>query len=258
MTTKDIAEALRIADKTKTSMAPIRDYLDDNDILSAYKIQHINTNYKIESGKKPVGKKIGLTSKVVQKQLGVDQPDFGVLFDDMEVTNNGVLPWKDTMQPKVEAEIAFVLKADLTQEKPTLQDVENAIDYAVSSLEIVGSRIKDWNIKILDTVADNASASHFILGKNKKKLSEIDLINCKMSMKVNGEEVSTGEGKACLGSPLIAVQWLAEQMFAVGNPLKAGDVILSGALGPMAGVNAGDIVSASIEGLGDVHVQFSK
>ena len=258
MTSKDIADKIRIAGETNTPIGPIRDYLRSNDINSAYEIQDINTQFKIKSGKKVVGKKIGLTSKSVQKQLGVDQPDFGILFDDMEVEDNGILPWQETMQPKVEAEIAFVLKSDLALEKPSLEDVENAIDYAVASLEIVGSRIKDWNIKILDTIADNASASHFILGKTKKKLSEIDIINCKMKMYVNDTLTSEGEGKACLGSPLIATQWLAEQMFAVGNSLKAGDVILSGALGPMAAVQSGDIVSASIEGLGEVKMKFSK
>ena len=256
MTIKEIAKELRVADKNKMAIAPIRDYLNNNDILSAYKIQDINTQFKIDSGKKNVGKKIGLTSKSVQKQLGVNQPDFGILFDDMQVINKGSIPWSEMMQPKVEAEVAFVLKKNITTVKPSLQDIENAIDYAVASLEIVDSRIKDWNIKILDTVADNASASHFVLGNNKKKLSKIDIVNCKMMMKVNNVEVSRGEGKACLGSPLIAVQWLAEQMFSLGNPLKAGDIILSGALGPMANVNYGDKIKATIDGLGSVSVNF--
>ncbi len=258
MTPTDIAEKIRIASETNTPITPIRDFLPNGDIGLAYEIQNINTQVKIENGKKPVGKKIGLTSKNVQKQLGVDQPDFGILFDDMQIDDQGILPWVDTMQPKVEAEIAFVLKNDLALENPSLKDIENAIDHVVASLEVVGSRIKDWDITILDTVADNASASHFVLGKTKKKLSEIDIINCKMEMHVNGTLASEGEGKACLGSPLIAVQWLATQMFAVGNPLKAGDIILSGALGAMANVQPGDAINATIEGLGQVQLNFSK
>tara|TARA_B110000902_G_C14249337_1_gene565492 strand:+ start:972 stop:1769 length:798 start_codon:yes stop_codon:yes gene_type:complete len=253
-----VASDLREASENSTAMEPIRSNFNVGDISSAYQVQKINNDFRKEKGAISTGKKIGLTSKKVQEQLGVDQPDFGVLFNDMNVENGGSLSWSETMQPKVEAEVAFVLKKDITASNPTLTDIEDAIDYAVVSLEIVGSRIKDWNINILDTVADNASASHYVLGTEKKKLSDIDLINCKMNMSVNGTEVSTGEGKACLGSPLIAVQWLAVQMAEVGNPLKAGEVILSGALGPMAAIQAGDVVSATIEGLGEVSIKFLK
>lgn len=253
-----VAEALRNASKDKLAIGPVRPEFEVGDVEAAYEAQRINNKLRQENGVVAVGKKIGLTSKKVQAQLGVDQPDFGVLFQDMEIKNGGTLSWEDTMQPKVEAEVAFILKDDITSPNPSIQDVEDAIDYAVASIEVVGSRIKDWDITILDTVADNASASHFVLGGEKKKLSEIDLINCQMQMKVNGVLVSEGEGKACLGSPLIATQWLAEQMAAVGNPLKKGDVILSGALGPMGAVSQGDEVVASIGGLGEVRLQFSK
>lgn len=251
-----LASDLHQAAITNIAIDPIRANLTKGDISSAYQIQKINNTIREENGAKRTGKKIGLTSKKVQEQLGVDQPDFGVLFNDMEVENGGSLSWEQTMQPKVEAEIAFVLKNDITAKNPSLTDIEAAIDYAIVSLEIVGSRVKDWNINILDTVADNASASHYVLGTQKKNLSEIDLINCKMNMQVNGTEVSSGEGKACLDSPLIAVQWLATQMAEVGNPLKSGEVILSGALGPMAAVKPGDEVSAIIEGLGEVSIKF--
>ena len=253
-----VAATIREASKTKNAIDPVRTNFSEGDILAAYQVQKVNNTIRKENGAKPTGKKIGLTSKKVQEQLGVNQPDFGVLFNDMEIENGGSLTWSETMQPKVEAEIAFVLKKDITAKNPSITAIEDAIDYAVVSLEIVGSRIKDWNINILDTVADNASASHYVLGSEKKKLSDIDLINCKMNMKVNGEEVSTGEGKACLGSPLIAVQWLAKEMANFGNPLKSGEVILSGALGPMAAVKPGDAVTATIEGFGEVSVKFSE
>jgi len=251
-----VASDLREASKNKIAIEPIRVNFDKDDISSAYQVQKINNNFRKKNGAKITGKKIGLTSKKVQEQLGVDQPDFGVLFNDMNVESGSSLSWAETMQPKVEAEVAFVLKKDVVMKNPSIADIEDAIDYAMVSLEIVGSRIKDWNINILDTVADNASASHYVLGTEKKKLSEFDLINCKMNMSVNGVNVSTGEGKACLGSPLIATQWLATQMAKLGNPLKAGEVILSGALGPMATVVSGDVVSATIEGLGEVSLTF--
>ncbi len=252
----NIASSLRKAAKNRVAIPPIRTHFNASDISLAYKIQHINNTIRKENGAIVTGKKIGLTSKKVQEQLGVDQPDFGVLFNDMEVKNGASLSWNATMQPKVEAEIAFVLKKDISSKKPSITDIANAIDYAVVSLEIVGSRILDWNINIIDTIADNASASHYVLGTEKKKLSALDLINCKMSMTVNGTEVSAGEGKACLGSPLIATQWLATQMAKLGNHLKAGEIVLSGALGPMASVQAGDHVKATIEGLGEVSVTF--
>jgi 2-keto-4-pentenoate hydratase len=256
--TTEVAKALRKAHSEKIAIRPVRIYFKEGDLASAYEVQRINHKIREENGAEAIGKKIGLTSKKVQQQLGVDQPDFGVLFDDMKLENRAVLPWPETMQPKVEAEIAFILKKDLIQEKPSLLEIEDAIDYAVASIEIVGSRIENWQINILDTIADNASASHFVLGDDKKQISHFDLINCKMEMKVNGEIQSTGEGNACLGSPVIATQWLAEQMVSVENPLRTGDIILTGALGPMVQVQKGDLVEATIEGLGKVQIQFSR
>ena len=253
-----VASDLREASKSKIAIEPIRTNFEKDNISLAYQVQKINNSFREKNGAKPTGKKIGLTSKKVQEQLGVDQPDFGVLFNEMKVDSGASLSWKETMQPKVEAEVAFVLKKDITKKNPSLADIEDAIDYAIVSLEVVGSRIKDWNINILDTVADNASASHYVLGTKKMKLSEFDVINCKMNMSVNGTNVSFGQGKACLGSPIIATQWLAIQMAKLGNPLKKGEVILSGALGPMATVHPGDEVIATIEGLGEVSIKFSK
>jgi len=252
------AKQLRVADTTKTACLPIRNQIGAISIEDAYAVQFINAVIRIENGATIVGKKIGLTSLKVQEQLGVNQPDFGVLFNDMKVKNGGCLSISETMQPKVEAEIAFLLKEDITSKNPSLEEVEAAIDYAVAAIEIVGSRIANWDIKITDTIADNASASHFVLGTEKKKLSEIDVVHCKMEMHLNGKLVSEGTGSDCLGSPLIATLWLAKTMVVLGSPLKAGDIILSGALGPMATVISGDSVSAKIEGLGEVSFQFIK
>jgi len=257
MTAKDIARALRIAKETKTPINPIRNYIGIDAIPLAYEIQNINTQINIERGKKITGKKIGLTSKAVQKQLGVNQPDFGILFNDMEVFNDSFLKVSEVMQAKVEAEVAFVLARDLDFPNITISDITDAIDYALPAIEIVGSRIKDWDIKITDTIADNASASHYVLGSTPKSLNEFDVVACTMEMKKNKQIVSRGTGADCLGSPLNATLWLANQMQIVGSPLKAGELILSGALGPMCMVNAGDEIAAEITGLGSVSVKFS-
>ena len=161
------------------------------------------------------------------------------------------------MQPKIEGELAFVLGGSLDNDKLTIVDIINSIDYVLPSLEIVGSRIENWNIRIADTVADNASASHYVLGHTPKMLDDIDIVNCKMNMTINGELKSSGSGKDCLGSPLNAVLWLARKMQAVGQPLQAGELILSGSLGPMVVVNAGDHVEAEFEGLGSVSISFT-
>jgi 2-keto-4-pentenoate hydratase len=192
----------------------------------------------------------------VQRQLGVDQPDLGVLFDDMDVTGLAEVPSGRLLQPKAEAEVAFVLEKDLTQPQVTLADVISAVAYALPAIEIVGSRIAKWDIKLLDTVADNASAGLFVLGATPRKLDGLDLRLCGMVMESRGEAVSVGAGAACLGHPLNAALWLARTMAEVGRPLRAGDVIMSGALGPMVGVNPGDVIDARVNGLGSVRTAF--
>ncbi|MEX0996897.1 MAG: fumarylacetoacetate hydrolase family protein [Flavobacteriaceae bacterium] len=250
------ASQLEVAAASKVPCDPVRVLIGETSQEKAYKVQNLITQSRILQGANVIGKKIGLTSVKVQQQLGVDQPDFGMLFDDMEIKNGGKLSISETMQPKAEAEIAFVLKKDLLSKNPSLTEIEEAIDYAVAAIEIVGSRIANWDIKITDTIADNASASHFVLGDVKSKLSEIDVIDCEMQLFQNNQLVSQGSGAACLGSPLIAVQWLAKKMAEMNSPLKAGDIILSGALGPMVNVVAGDTLFATVEGLGRVGIEF--
>ena len=257
MEAKDYAAKLRQAQATKSPISPLRDDIGEHNEELAYAIQQVNTNHKLVDGARIVGKKIGLTSIKVQEQFGISTPDFGILFDDMEVLNGLSLPISEVMQPKIEGELAFVLGGSLDNDKLTIVDIINSIDYVLPSLEIVGSRIENWNIRIADTVADNASASHYVLGHTPKMLDDIDIVNCKMNMTINGELKSTGSGKDCLGSPLNAVLWLARKMQAVGQPLQAGELILSGSLGPMVVVNAGDHVEAEFEGLGSVSISFT-
>jgi len=235
---------------------PVRDVLGIKDLNQAYAAQELNTQKKLAAGDRVVGYKIGLTSEAVQKQLGVDQPDFGVLTEKMLVERN-TISFDQLMQPKAEAEIAFILSKDITDANITLDQLAASIDYACASIEIVGSRIRDWDIRITDTIADNASASHFVLGTEKVSLEQLDLIGCSMSMSKNDVVASEGVGAACLGNPLIAAQWLVRKMIEMGSPLQKGHIILAGALGPMVKIEPGDVFDANIEGLGNVHVQVS-
>lgn len=250
------ADALLEAERSHRFIAPLRDTYAPLSIDDAYAIQRINTERRLAVGRRIVGCKIGLTSVAVQKQLGVDQPDFGMLFDDMGYGDGEPIPASILTQPKIEAEIAFVIGRDLRVDHPGQLDVINAIEYALPALEIVGSRVADWNIRITDTIADNASSAAYVIGNTPKRLSEFDVRMCGMVMERRGEPVSVGAGAACLGSPINAVVWLARTMAAVGTPLKAGDLVLSGALGPMAAVTPGDIFETRINGLGSVRAVF--
>lgn len=250
------AQRLREAEASGLPCAPVRDLIGETDLDAAYAAQHLNTQRRLAAGAGVAGRKIGLTNPAVQRQLGVDQPDYGTLFRDREVPHGGETPWNELMQPRVETEIAFVLGRDLPSADIGAADILGAIEFALVSIEIVGSRIANWDIRITDTIADNASASHFVLGHRPMRLHRLDLLQCAMIMEINGKQVSTGVGANCLGSPVNAALWLAKTMARHGVPLHAGDVLLTGALGPVAPVVPGDLVTAAIEGLGSVSVRF--
>lgn len=237
-------------------IAPLRERFNDPTIETAYAIQNVNTQMWVEQGRKITGRKIGLTSKAVQQQLGVDQPDYGILFEDMAIENHSEAAVASICQPRIEGEIAFVLGSDIHSMDPSVQEIEKAIDYAVAAFEIVGSRIRDWDISIFDTIADNASSGKYVLSEKRATLDNLDLLNCKMTLEANGKLVSSGQGSACLGNPLIATQWLAQVMSRSGRPLEAGDIVLSGALGPFVNVDAGKTYDLNIEGLGAVRTSF--
>lgn len=258
LTIQQAADRLFDANKNKAVCAPVRDIIGDSDIEKAYSVQEINTKRKLNAGEYIVGYKVGLTSFAVQEQLGVDQPDFGVLTNTMQLDKAQSISVSELMQPKAEAEIAFILGKVISSRIESIHDLVGCIDYACASIEIVGSRIENWNIRITDTIADNASASHFILGDQHVALKDIDVVQCKMQMTKNGEVASTGTGKACMDNPLIAAQWLINTLVSRGVTMKKGAIILSGALGPMVNVSAGDHFSAQIEGLGSVDVSFTK
>ena len=245
----DLALRLRAA-YAAGAVPPLRDGLDPTDADGAYAVQTINTRYWVAAGRRIVGRKAGLTAKAVQTQLGVDQPDFGVLFDDMRIADGGALDPARTLQPKAEAEIAFVLGADLPDPATTVEQVAAAVASVHAAIEIVDSRITDWKISFADTVADNGSSAFFVLSQTGLSLAGLDLEGAAMEMKFNGAVVSTGIGAAALGNPLNAAAWLAQTLAARGEPLKAGDVLLAGALGPMVALTPGDNVDVSIAGIG--------
>lgn len=249
---RDIRAAYRGA-----AIAPIRHRDPELTTDDAYAIQAINRDVWTGRGRRIVGTKIGLTSLAVQRQLGVEEPDYGYLFDDMQIVPAGSIAPGRLLQPKVEAEIAFLLRSDIARPLASHAEAAAAIDHAVPALEIVDSRIADWDIAMVDTVADNASSGLFVIGTDAVELNRIDLAGCIMRMERNGCLVSEGAGAACLGNPLNALQWLSEARCKRGDPLRAGEIILSGALGPMVPANPGDRFEATIAGVGTIAVSFA-
>jgi 2-keto-4-pentenoate hydratase len=252
----DAAAALARARRSGATIAPISASHGIAGLEQAYAVAAINTAARLAEGRRIVGGKIGLTSLAVQQQLGVDQPDFGVLFDDMEYLDGDAIPTSRLMQPKAEVEIAFIVGQTIDGPAPSWGEFVRAIACALPAIEIVDSAITDWKIKLEDTVADNASCGVYVLGQQPVALGQASLADAGMQFYRNGRLVSTGSGAACLGHPLRAAYWLARAMARLGQPLQAGQVVLSGALGPMVPVKAGDQLHAVVGGLGNVACHF--
>ncbi|MEV1064577.1 fumarylacetoacetate hydrolase family protein [Streptomyces sp. NPDC050263] len=250
------ADLLAEAARTGAACPPVRTLFDDGDVEAAYAVQQLNVRRGLDAGRRIVGRKIGLTSPAVQAQLGVDQPDFGALFADMAVPDGGEAAPGRLLQPKVEAEVALVLGRDLPHRECTVVDVLRAVDFALPALEIVDSRVRGWDISLVDTVADNASCGLYVLGGTPVPLTAVDLRAVTMAMSRAGGTVSEGTGADCLGGPLNAAVWLATALAERGDPLRAGDLVLTGALGPMVPAAPGDVFEARISGLGSVRVAF--
>jgi 2-oxopent-4-enoate/cis-2-oxohex-4-enoate hydratase len=250
------AEELYRALREARSVAPLTEREPAITLEDAYAIQsRLLERRRSRDGEQIVGKKIGVTSEVVMKMLDVNQPDFGELTQAMRIENGGTVPLAKTILARAEGEIAFVLARDLGPDCSP-DDVLAATESVVACFEIVDSRIRDWKIRIQDTVADNASSCFFVLGEPAARPTDVDLVGCKMTLEKNGEVIGTGTGAATLGSPLRAVAWLANTLGRFGRPLKAGEVILSGSLGPLVPVAAGDRMRVEIEGLGSAKVSF--
>jgi 2-keto-4-pentenoate hydratase len=254
------------AQETRVPCAPVRDLIGTDDLAAAYAVQQGLVQGRIARGATVVGRKIGATSEAVQTQLGVDQPDFGYLLDVMDVSAGAVegagpISMRSLLQPRVEGEVAFRLARDIDPPDGgdiTLQVVRDAVEVALPALEIVDSRIADWKIGFTDTVADNASSGLFVVGTDGRTLDELEPREVTMSLTINGEERSAGNGAACLGDPLEALRWLAVQAQRFGDPLRAGALILSGALGPFVPFAPGDRVETTISGFAPLRVTFEE
>ena len=241
------------------TVEPLSKRHPDIQVEDAYQISLHMLQRRLADGERVVGKKIGVTSKAVQDMLGVFQPDFGFLTNTMQVANGQTLSLQHDklIQPRAEAEIAFMLKADLQGPGVTLQDVLAATDWVAPCFEIVDSRIRDWKIKIGDTVSDNASCGVFVIGDARIDPQALDLAQAAMVMTKNGEVVACGLGSAVQGHPAQAVAWLANTLGAYGIPFKAGEIILSGSLGPLFPAAPGDSFWMEIAGMGECRVQFA-
>jgi len=254
----EMAEAVYRARTDLKQIAALRDSFALASIEDAYAVQNRNTERWLAGGRRIVGRKIGLTSKAVQAQLGVDEPDFGVLWADYAFADGDTVDTGRFMQPRVEAEIAFVMERAMEDPEASLTDLIAAIAYAVPAVEIVDTAIADWNIKLFDTVADNASGGGFALGTGPRKVTDMDLRLCGAILSRNGAPVSTGLGAACMGHPFNATLWLARKMASLGRPMGPGDIVLSGALGPMVPVTPGDVYVIEIQGFAPLQIAFGK
>ena len=254
---REAADRLIAAAATPRQCDPVRDILGDRDIAAAYAVQRLLTEDSLTRSRRIVGHKIGLTAPAVQRQLGVDQPDSGVLFADMQVATGATVATGKLLQPKVEAEIAFILADDLDGDLSESR-IRAAAGVAVPAIEIVDSRVCDWSISIVDTIADNGSSALFVLGSETAAAADLDFASRTMRLTENGTPVSTGRGSDCLGSPLNALRWLARTAQDNGSPLRAGHIVLSGALGPMVPVSPGSTYVAEIDGVGSVEVSFAE
>lgn len=251
------ANLLYEAETKRRGIAPLTEQDATLTLDDAYAIQLANVKRVVAAGHVISGKKIGLTSEGIQQQMGVNEPDYGHLFQAMDCAN-GEVETAALILPKIEGEIAFILKEDLSGGKVTVEDVRRATDYVVAAFEIVDSRVVDWKIKLIDTVSDNASSGRYILGANKLQLAEIDLPGVTMQLLKNGEQIAEGVGAAVMGDPCLSVAWLANRLWDYGVTLQKGEVILSGAFSAAPPAQQGDEFEAHFSGgLGTVKAKFN-
>lgn len=249
------ADMLYESERDRNAIPPLTSQNAALTLDDAYAIQMENVSRVVAMGHVVSGKKIGLTSFGIQQQLGVSEPDYGHLFAAMQCIN-GVVNTAQLIQPKIEAELAFVLAADLTGGKVTDQDVRDATEYVVGAFEIVDSRVADWKIKLADTVADNASSGRYILGEKRLKVNEVDLPTVTMCLYKNGDLAGEGSGAAVLSDPCVAVAWLANRLWSYGVSLKKGEIVLSGAFSAAPAAQKGDVFRAEFSSFGSVMAEF--
>ncbi|WP_404454996.1 2-keto-4-pentenoate hydratase [Virgibacillus necropolis] len=244
------------AEKKRQGIRPLTERNKDLTIEDAYQIQLEMVEMKLAQGNKIIGKKVGLTSDAMQRMLNVNEPDYGHLMDDMQVQDGDSVSVSTMIAPKVEAEIGFVLDADLEGPNITYLDVMMATKYIVPTLEIIDSRVSDWEIKLADTIADNGSSAKVVIGNQTSSLNQIDLRTNSMVLSKNGEMIATGAGAAALGHPAEAIAWLANKLYEFDITLKKDELILPGALSGAVAVATGDKIEANFGSLGNVTVHF--
>lgn len=255
---EQLAKNLSDAQKSRQGIPPLTEGNPTLSVEEAYNIQLVNVEKLLEEGKRIIGKKIGLTSVAMQEALGVDEPDYGHLLDHMAVSNGEQICQDQVMQPKVEAEIAFILKEDLQGPNVSTLDVLQATKYITPAIEVIDSRIIDWEITLPDTVADNASSGLYVLGEKLFNVTDYNLKQTGMALYKNGELCNTGVGAAALGDPAYCVAWLANKLAEFDISLKAGEVILSGALSTAVEIEPGDYIQARFANLGEISIRYSK
>ena len=253
---QEVANKLWQAHQANVSIDPIRSQLPENDLEAAYEVQRAFNQMRLDAGQRLVGRKSGFTNPTAQAAMGVDTQVSGLLFDVMDIPHRGEIPANQITSAKIEAEVAFIMGADLDFEQISMADVMRATDYVTAAIEIVNPRVGNFAGKGVDMVADNVGASHFTLGHKVQLLDQIDVSEVTADIIVNGKSAGQGAGANVLGSPLTSLWWLANQMVAQGTPIAEGDIILSGSLGPMVLVEKGDVVDVTLSGLGTVTVAF--
>lgn len=249
-----VAESIIQGRNTAKAISPISTDFPELTIDDAYQIQSMVNQRRLAEGARVVGYKIGLTSQVVQQQLGVDQPDYGVLFGDMEVLSGEPIDCRGLIAPKAEGEIGFCFKEDLDKENLTFMELLSAIDYFFPVIEIVDSVVADWKIGIVDTIADNASSALYMPGKRFFSPKGVDFEALSVAIYSNNESVASGQGSACLGSPLLSAYWLAKKLIELKTPIRKGQIVLSGALAPMVNLMPGKQYVFSFEGLDEINL----
>ncbi|MFI6499757.1 2-keto-4-pentenoate hydratase [Nonomuraea typhae] len=249
------ADRLLEAARSGKPCPPVRDLISTAG--DGYAVQAINTRRALQEGRRIAGRKVGLTNAEMQRKFGIDQPDFGMLYHDRAHLDGRPIRLESFLQPKVEAEVAFVLARDLAGGPFHAAEVIRAVDFALPAIEVADSRIEDWDITLPDTIADNASGGAFVLGNDPRNLRDLSLRDAAMTMTRNGEDVSSGSGARCMGHPLNALVWLANAAGQGEYPLRAGEVVLTGALGPIVVPASGDVFEACIDGFGSVRAAFA-
>ncbi len=251
-----LAADLAEAERSRVAIAPLTTANPEIDVVDAYEIQLINIRQRVAEGARVVGHKVGLSSKAMQEMMGVDEPDYGHLLDEMAVFEDRPVPSGRYLYPRVEVEVGFVLADDLPGEGCTEDDVLAATAAFAPAIELIDTRIKDWKIKLCDTIADNASSAGWVLGEARVSPKDVDICNIDAVLSCNGEVVAKGRSDAVLGNPVTAVAWLARKVDSFGVRLKAGDIVLPGSCTKAFDATPGDDFVADFDGLGSVHLSF--